>query len=131
MQLTPHMVVTNAAEASAFYARAFGATEIMRMPEEGGSRLMHVEMKLGNQKLFFCDDFPEYCGGKSRTAKTLGGTPITLHLEVDNCDEAMAKAAAAGATVTMPAADMFWGDRYGKVVDPFGLEWAFSHPLKK
>jgi PhnB protein len=131
MILTPHLVVSGASDASAFYTKAFDAVEVMRMPEQGGNRLMHLEMKIGNQKLFICDDFPEYCSGKSRTAKSLGGTPITLHLEVADCDAAMAKAEKAGATVTMPASDMFWGDRYGQVMDPFGLMWAFSTPLKK
>ena len=75
---------------------------------------------------------PEYCGGKSRSAKTIdGNTPVTLHLEVPDCDAAISKAAAgARATVTMPAQDMFWGDRYGQVKDPFGHEWSFSTHLK-
>src|SRR4051794_3975657 len=115
MKLTPHLVVAGASEASAFYNKAFGATEVMRMPAEDGKRLMHCELSLAGQKLFLCDEFPEYCGGKNRNAKVLGGTPITLHLEVENCDAAMEKAKDAGATITMPAADMFWGDRYGKV----------------
>lgn len=131
MILTPHLCVHDAKAASAYYQTAFGATEVMRMPSEDGTKLMHCEMKLGNQKLFLCDDFPEYCDGKLRSAKALGGTPVTLHLEVPNCDEAMAKAEKAGGKISMPAMDMFWGDRYGKVVDPFGHEWSFSTPIKK
>lgn len=130
MAIIPHLCVNGAAKAIEFYQKAFGATEVHRMPHDDG-RIMHAELKFGDQKLMLCDDFPEFCGGKSRTAKTLGGTPITLHLESPNCDESIAKAAAAGATVTMPAADMFWGDRYGQVTDPYGLVWSFAHPLKK
>ena len=77
------------------------------------------------------DDFPEYCDGKPHAAKAIGNSPVTLHLEVPDTDAAIARAAAAGATVTMPAMDMFWGDRYGKVSDPFGHLWSFSTPLKK
>jgi PhnB protein len=130
MLLTPHLVCPDASAASAYYQAAFGATEVVRMPADDGKRLMHCELKIGSGKMFLCDDFPEYCEGKSRSAKTLGGTPVTLHLEVPDCDAAMDKAVKAGGTVTMPAMDMFWGDRYGKVRDPFGHEWSFSTPLK-
>jgi uncharacterized glyoxalase superfamily protein PhnB len=75
--------------------------------------------------LFVCDDFPEWTG-RPRSAQQLGGTPVTLHHYVRDVDATMARAAAAGATVTMPATDMFWGDRYGKLSDPFGHEWSFA-----
>jgi len=94
-----------------FYTAALGAEEIMRMPTPDG-RLMHASLKIGDAALMLCDDFPEYCGGVSRAPN--GPSPVTLHLNVDSADAAIAKAAAAGATVTMPAADMFWGDRYGR-----------------
>ncbi|QEL14298.1 VOC family protein [Limnoglobus roseus] len=131
MSLTPHLVVNGAAQAIDFYKQALGAIELMRMPSEDGKRLMHAALQIGNSQLFMCDDFPEYCGGKSRAPKAEAGSPVTLHLMVPDCDAAIDQAVAAGATVTMPAADMFWGDRYGKIVDPFGHEWSFSHPLKK
>lgn len=127
--LVPHLVVQGAGEAIDFYKKAFDATEIMRMPAEDGKRLMHAEIRIGPSTLYLCDDFPEFCGGKSRAPKTLGGTPVTIHQNVPNCDQAIAKAAAAGATVTMPAQDMFWGDRYGQVTDPFGHHWSFATPL--
>jgi PhnB protein len=133
MAIIPHLVVPGATEAIEFYKKAFGATEVMRMPHNDG-RLMHAELKVGDAQLFVCDDFPEFCPegqGKARTAKALGGTPITLHQYVPNCDAAIEKAAAAGAKVTMGATDMFWGDRYGQVTDPYGLVWSFAHPLKK
>ncbi len=130
MAVVPHLCVKGAVEAIEFYKKAFDATEVMRMPHDDG-RLMHAELKIGDARMFLADDFPEFCGGKSKTAKTLGGTPITLHQDVPNCDEAIAKAAAAGAHVSMGASDMFWGDRYGQVTDPYGLVWSFAHPLKK
>lgn len=129
--IIPHLVSTDAAKAIDFYKAAFGATEVMRMPAEDGKRLMHAELMVGDQRLFLCDDFPEFCGGKSRTAVALGGSPVTLHMYVPDCDAAIKKAADAGAHVTMGASDMFWGDRYGQVRDPFGFTWSFAHPLKK
>jgi PhnB protein len=129
--LIPHLVVSGAARAVEFYKTALGAVEVARMAEENGPRLMHVELKIGDAALFLCDDFPEHCGGVSRAPRP--GTPaaVTHHRDVPDCDAAIRRAAEAGATVTMPAADMFWGDRYGRITDPFGHEWSFAHPLRK
>jgi len=124
--LIPHLVVRGAAKAIEFYKAGLGAVEVARMPTDDG-RLMHAAIKIGDAFLFLCDDFPEYCGGVSRAPS--GPSPVTLHLNVPCADTAIAAAAAAGATVTMPAADMFWGDRYGQVLDPFGHAWSFSNPL--
>jgi PhnB protein len=129
--IVAHLVVSNGAAAIDFYKKAFAAEEVMRMPADDGKRLMHAELQIGGSKLYLCDDFPEYCGGKSRTPETLGGSPVTLHQAVRDCDAAIKRAADAGATITMPAEDMFWGDRYGQVKDPFGHTWSFSTPLKK
>lgn len=129
--LVPHLVVKGAAEAIEFYKKAFDAEEIVRMPAEDGKRLMHAQVKIGGSTMYLCDDFPEYCGGKSHTPEALGGTPTTLHRYVQDCDAAIKQAADAGATVIMPAQDMFWGDRYGQVKDPFGHTWSFATPLKK
>jgi PhnB protein len=74
---------------------------------------------------------PEYCGGKPHTPQAFGGTAVTLHQYVRDCDAAIKRCADAGATVTMPPTDMFWGDRYGIVTDPFGHKWSFATPLKK
>lgn len=131
MAITAHLVVKGAKKAIEFYKSAFGAEEIMRMPAEDGERLMHAHLKIGDAELMLADDFPEYCGGVSRDPLKLGVTPVTLHQNVKYCDAAIAKAAAAGATVTMPAADMFWGDRFGQVRDPFGHMWSFAHKLAK
>ena len=82
-------------------------------------------------KFYLCDDFPEHHDGQSQSAAAVNHTAVALHLEVPNADEAIARAAAAGAKITMPAMDMFWGDRYGKIIDPFNHEWSFSHRLQK
>ena len=128
--LIPHLVVDNAAEAVEFYKKAFGAEEMMRSPGPDGKKLMHVELSLGGRPVYLCDDFPEFCGGKSRTPKSLGGSPLTIHMYVKDCDAALKKAVEAGASLTMPATDMFWGDRYGKVTDPYGHEWSFGTHIK-
>ena len=127
MAVTAHLVVKGAAAAIDFYKAALGAVEVYRMPADDGQRLMHAELQLDGGRLFLCDDFPDMCGGVSRAPA--GPSPITLHLDVPNADAAIARAAAAGATVAMPAADMFWGDRYGQIVDPFGHSWSFAHRL--
>jgi PhnB protein len=131
MPIVPHVTVNDGQRAAEFYKAAFGAEELRRVPAEDGKRLMFCEVKIGDGRLYFNDDFPEYCGGKSRAPDGSGASPVTLHLDVPNCDAAIDRAAKAGAKVTMPAADMFWGDRYGQVLDPFGHTWSFSTPLKK
>jgi PhnB protein len=131
MAITAHLVVGGATKAIEFYKKAFGAEEVMRMPAEDGQRLMHAQLKIGDAELFLCDDFPEYCGGKTRDPIKTGATSVTLHQYVPNADAAIARAAAAGATVIMPAQDMFWGDRYGQIKDPFGHLWSFAHKLAK
>ncbi len=124
--LIPHLVVDNASAAMEFYKKAFGAEEICRMPMPDGSKLMHAEMKIGNNVFYLADDFPEFCEGKARSPKALGGTPLNIHQYVADCDAAIKKALDAGATLTMPATDMFWGDRFGKITDPFGHEWSLA-----
>lgn len=126
--MIPHLVVKGAAKACDFYKKAFGAVELNRMPDPGGSdRLMHAHLTVNGHDLMLCDDFPEHCGGASRAPN--GPSPVTLHLNVPNCDAAMDRAATAGATVTMPAMDAFWGMRYGQIVDPFGHSWSIGHML--
>jgi PhnB protein len=128
--LVPHLVVNGASKALDWYAKAFGAEEVCRMPAPDGERLMHAEMKIGDKVVFLCDDFPEYCGGKSRTPAALGGSTVTIHQYVEDCDAAIARAEKAGASITMPPEDMFWGDRYGSVTDPFGHTWSFATHIK-
>jgi PhnB protein len=122
--ITPELVVRSAGQAIDFYKRAFGARELMRMGSPDG-KVMHAELKLGGRIVFVVDEFPEW-GPGPRAPQTLGGTSGSIHMYVPNVDAAMKRAADAGATVKMPAADMFWGDRFGKIVDPFGHEWGLA-----
>jgi PhnB protein len=128
--IIPHLVCSPCADAIEFYKKAFGAQEAHRVPAPDGQRLMHVAITIDGKFVFLVDDFPEYCGGKSESATALGGTPVTIHRYVKDCDAAIAQAEKAGATVVMPAADMFWGDRYGMVQDPFGHKWSIATHIK-
>jgi len=124
--LNPHLICAGAAEAIDFYTRAFGARELMRMAMPDG-KLMHASLVIGDSRLMLYDEMPNWgaLGPKSR-----GGTSVTIHLQVPNVDAVFAQAIAAGATVKMPVADMFWGDRYGVLIDPFGHEWSVATHLK-
>jgi PhnB protein len=121
--LTPHLIMSRAADAIEFYKKAFGAVELSRLPGEDG-RLMHAALKIGDSTLMLADEAPS-CG-EMAGPQTLKGSPVIIHLYVENVDEVIEQAAAAGANVTMPAADMFWGDRYGQLVDPFGHRWSVA-----
>lgn len=126
----PHLVCDRCGEAIEFYKRAFGAEEVTRILEPGGQRVMHAAIRIGNSFVFLADDFPEYCDGQSQSPLALKGTPVTMHRYVVDCDAAMEQAVNAGATVAMPAADMFWGDRYGVVTDPYGHKWSLATHVK-
>ncbi|MBV8665602.1 MAG: VOC family protein [Burkholderiaceae bacterium] len=121
--VTPHLVCGGAAEAIEFYKKAFNAKEHGRMPGPGG-KLIHAQIQIGDSMLMLVDEFPEMAG--SLSPKSLKGTPVSIHLYVENVDEAFAQAVAAGATVKMPLADMFWGDRFGMIEDPFGHHWTLA-----
>jgi PhnB protein len=128
----PHLVVDGAAEALEFYKAALGAKETGRHTADDGKRLMHAEMEVNGAKVYLMDDFPELRetdGSHVQPPKAAGSTSVTLHLDVESCDRAVERAAAAGATVTMPPEDAFWGARYAQIVDPFGHSWSFAHPL--
>jgi uncharacterized glyoxalase superfamily protein PhnB len=120
--VTPYIVCRDASNAIEFYKRAFGAKEKIRMPGPGG-KLMHAEIKVGDSVVMLCDEMPEM-GAVSPAS--LGGSPASILMYVKNVDAAVEKAATAGATVVMPVQDMFWGDRYGRVKDPFGHEWQIA-----
>ncbi|MBV7535771.1 VOC family protein [Duganella sp. sic0402] len=120
--ITAHLVCEGAADAIAFYKKAFNAVELMRLPGPDG-RLMHASLQIGASTLMLADDFPAY-GGLG--PKALKGSPVTLHLYSPDVDAAFKQAVDAGATVRMPVADMFWGDRYGQVTDPFGHHWSIA-----
>jgi uncharacterized glyoxalase superfamily protein PhnB len=119
--LTPHLNVKGAASYSDFLQRAFGAVETSRSPGPGG-KLMHVEMRIGDSILMFADHFPEF----GAPAYVEGNYPFHFQIYGPDVDALWEKAVAAGCTVTMPLADMFWGDRYGFVRDPFGFSWALA-----
>lgn len=121
--ITPHLVVRDGNAAIQFYKRAFGAEELARMPGPDGQSVMHAELRIGNSILFLCSEFPEM---GARSPQALNGTPVTLHLYVENVDRAFARAVEAGATALMPPQDQFWGDRYGKLADPFGHHWSIA-----
>lgn len=124
--ITPHLVCVGADKAIDFYTRAFGMKEIMRLPGQDG-RLMHASMSFGDSMIMLAEAFPEYgsVGPQPGTP-----SPVSIHLNVPNVDEVFAQAVAAGAKVVMPVDDMFWGDRYGIVEDPFGHRWSIATRTK-
>ena len=124
--LSPHLICAGAAEAIAFYQKAFDAQELVRLPGPDG-KLMHACVRINGSSVMLVDENPEY---GLRGPHSLHGTPVTIHLIVADVDKAVAQAASAGAVVVMPPADMFWGDRYGVVEDPFGHRWSIATPQR-
>jgi len=120
--ITPHLICAGAAEAIEFYKKAFGAVEEARLPGPGG-KLMHAMIRIGDSAVMLVDEMPEWC---AMGPKSLKGSPVTIHLYVENADATFERAVKAGAKVTMPLADQFWGDRYGKLEDPFGHHWSVA-----
>jgi PhnB protein len=119
---TPYLCVKGAAKALAFYAQAFGARETMRIAQPDG-RIGHAEIRIGDAPVMLADEFPEM---EFRSPQTLGGTPVNIVVYVENVDEFVRRAQAAGATVKRPAADQFYGDRMAVLLDPFGHSWSFA-----
>jgi PhnB protein len=124
--VTPHLVCANASQAIAFYQKAFGATEMFRLDGPDG-KLMHGCVRIGDSNVMLADEYPDW---GSLGPKALKGTPVTIHLYVDDADEAFKRAVDAGATVKMQLDDMFWGDRYGIVTDPFGHDWSIATHIR-
>ena len=122
--LTPHLVVREAAKAIEFYKKAFGAEEIARMAAPDGKFVMHAELKIGDSIVMLGDEFPQM--QRWVAPQSLKGTTIALHMYVKDVDAAFKRAVDAGATVSMPVMDAFWGDRYGRVTDPWGHEWSLA-----
>lgn len=120
--VTPHLVCAGAAQAIDFYKQAFGATELARLPGPQG-KIMHAAVRIGDSTVMLADEMPEY---GSLGPKSLKGSPVTIHLYVPDADAFVARAAKAGAKVTMPVAEQFWGDRYGRLEDPFGHHWSVA-----
>jgi len=121
--VTAHLVVRDAAKALDFYKRALGAEELFRMEGPDG-KIGHAEIKIGDSVIFLADEFPG--GNCTKSQQSLGGTSCSIHLYVPDADASFKKATDAGAKTAMPLADMFWGDRYGTVVDPFGHSWGIA-----
>jgi len=120
--VTPYLVVNDAARAIEFYKRAFDATERVRMDGPQG-KIGHAELQIGDSMLMLGDEMP---GSQIRSPQSLGGSPVGIFLYVKDVDASFQKAVEAGAQVVMPLDDMFWGDRYGKLKDPFGHEWSMA-----
>jgi uncharacterized glyoxalase superfamily protein PhnB len=127
-EMFAYLRMKDAARAIEFYGKAFGAREKFRLNEPRTGRVGHAELEFGGQTLMLSDEFPEY-GIQGPTS--LGGTTLTIHLHVDDADELIRRAVAAGATLVRPAADQFYGERSGTVRDPFGHEWNIGHELEK
>lgn len=121
--VTPHIVVAGAAAAIEFYKKAFNAVEQMRLPAADG-KLMHACVRIGDSNVMLVDENPDW---NIKGPKAIGGTPVTIHLCVEDADVIYNQALAAGGTSVMPPMDAFWGDRYGIVADPFGHNWSIAH----
>ncbi len=121
--ITPYLVVKDAAKAIEFYKRAFGAQEKERIAGPDGTGIMHAEIQIGDSRLMLSDEFP---GSNCGSPQTLKGTTCQMYVYVPDVDATFGQALAAGATAVMPVSDMFWGDRYGCINDPFGHQWGLA-----
>jgi PhnB protein len=119
--VTPHLTVRNAAQAIEFYKKAFGA-EVLNIMRDGDS-IMHAALKIGDSILMLNDEYPQM---GSLSPLSTNGAGVTMHIYTDNVDTAFDRAVAAGATVSMPLMDQFWGDRYGLLTDPYGHKWSLA-----
>lgn len=120
--VTPHLICDGATDAIEFYKKAFNAVELGRVPGPQG-KLLHAMIKIGDSTVMLVDEFPDW---GSIGPKSLKGSPVTIHLYTQDVDALFKQAVAAGAKVAMPVEDMFWGDRYGKLEDPFGHHWSVA-----
>lgn len=125
--LTPYLVVRGADRALEFYKKAFGAKERMRMPGPDGKAIMHAEMEIGDSVFMIGEECPEM---GARAPQSVGGTSISVHMYTQDVDAAFAKAIKAGAKSLAPVTEMFWGDRFGKIEDPFGHMWSIATHVK-
>ena len=124
--VTPYLSINGAAAAIDWYKKAFGAKEIVREPTPDG-KLMHAQIRIGDSILMMSDVFP---GASSQSPDVLGNSSVTLQVNVKNVDKLWQQAVDAGAKVTMPLDNMFWGERYGQLTDPFGHHWSLSEQIK-
>jgi uncharacterized glyoxalase superfamily protein PhnB len=120
--LTPYLVVRDAAKAVEFYTKAFGA-DARSVHYAPDGKIMNADLKIGDSVLLLSEEFP---GAQCRSPQSIGGTSVTIHIYVEDVDGWFNRAVSAGATILMPVMDMFWGDRYGQLKDPFGHHWALA-----
>jgi len=125
--VTPHLICDGAADAIEFYKKAFSATEKSRLPGPNG-KLMHASIQIGDSTVMLVDEMPQH---GALGPKSLKGSPVAIHLYVEDADSFAARAVMAGAKMTMPVTDMFWGDRYGQFEDPFGHRWSVATQKRK
>ncbi len=124
--VTPHLICDGATDAIEFYKKAFNAVELGRVPGPQG-KLLHALIRIGDSTVMLVDEFPDW---GSIGPKSLKGSPVTIHLYTQDVDALFKQAVAAGAKVAMPVEDMFWGDRYGKLEDPFGHHWSVATHIR-
>lgn len=124
--ITPYLTVTNAAKAIDFYRKAFGAEEVFRLTAPDGERLLHAQIRIADSAVMLCDSFPEFGG----SAPARDGAGVGVHLYVEDVDAVMAAAEKEGARMLNAPADAFWGDRYGRLLDPFGVTWSVATHIK-
>ena len=117
--VTPYLILNAAGDAIAFYRKALGAEEVMRMDDPSG-KIRHAEISIGGSRIMLADEHPDI---QALSPKTIGGSPVSIHLYVENVDAAIERAVAAGAKLIRPVADQFYGDRVGGIEDPFGYRW--------
>ena len=130
-QFIPHLIVSDGLAALKFYEEVFGAAAWHNMMAPDGQRLMHGEVVLDGHRFFVSDEFTREEGGQCQTPQTLGGTSVRVTLMTEDADAVVERAVARGAEVVMPVQDMFWGARYGQIVDPFGHNWGLNQQLKE
>lgn len=124
--VTPYLTCAGASDAIKFYKKAFDAVEVSRLEAKDG-KIVNAMIRIGNSALMLMDEMPEM---KAFGPKKLKGSPVTIHLQVEDVDAVFKHAVAAGATIHMPVADMFWGDRYGTLEDPFGHHWSVATHIR-
>ncbi|MEZ6046654.1 MAG: VOC family protein [Planctomycetaceae bacterium] len=127
--ITPYLIIRNAAEAIKFYKQAFNATELFAMRFPGTNKILHAQLIIGDSQLMLSEEMPEM-NELSKGPELLGGSPVTIHLYCDDVDQTFKRAVDAGATVIMELMNTFWGDRYGRIQDPFGHHWSLAQPVE-
>lgn len=127
-KVSAYFVVKNAAQAIEFYSRAFGAEEIFRMTDPSDGRIGHAELRFGETLMMLADEYPDF---GALSPDTIGGSPVTFHIDTASTDAAVAQAVSAGATLLRPAADQSFGERVAQVLDPYGHRWMLSQTIEQ